>query len=779
MRSGRQTLQRWLLALGAVAMFGSSWAAPGFYSLEPHAKPFGAALNHGNLNKTLGVEDRIGVANGHFFGVGPDKQLGTPDDRRVRLYGVNLSYSANFPPADQARQIARRLRSLGFNAVRLHHLDSSPDATSETTNSVLLRGPYPSFNAKAVDRLKAFIRILRDEGIYTNLNLYVGYRFRPSVDGVPMVNAQDQALEPGHAAAVFHPRLVALQVKYAQELIRQLDLANNPALAMVEIRNESSLASLWQSWNPELWEASLRGPYDVELTNQWNTWLITRYGTIAKACDRWKSCTGDSRQPLVKPEEADAARNGNAGTLGSALGKLRSVLNRFGAGESADPATTAPQRLLDFADFVADVDRKYLNELKRVVRAATHNDLPVTGTQMGYGGRLNFLSHADMDYVDEHFYVDHYQFPNTPWDYYDWRIKDSSLTEGEMQTLTGLSRHRDLRRPFVVSEYNQGYPNRRSAEIMPAVALYASLQDWDGLFFFDYVDGDAWGVLPSGFRLAGDWAKLAVTGQAATLFRAAQIAPAPVLAPERIDRQGLLGIGALRQRERRGISEAGPISWHPEKAFGQQQGILLDVTRSASAIAKPTSLQPTAQYSEARSQLTFNGNGVLGFTGLVTPGQRIDLGDAAVEVVDAQKDFLTLMLSALDGKPVRQSRHLLATVPGQVLGAQPGTLPARPKRLIPYAGDAGWWTLEPDAASKGKPSGAKDAQAPLWMERTPVKLTLNRPASSVQVFPLATDGTRLAPLPHNAIMQGAQSIELNLATHAVPQSPWYEIVLAP
>jgi hypothetical protein len=36
----------------------------------------------------------------------------------------------------------------------------------------------------------------------------------------------------------------------------------------------------------------------------------------------------------------------------------------------------------------------------------------------------------------------------------------------------------------VVSEFNQAYPNRQSAEIIPAMVTLASLQDWDGLFFF-------------------------------------------------------------------------------------------------------------------------------------------------------------------------------------------------------------------------------------------------------------------------------------------------------
>jgi len=66
-------------------------------------------------------------------------------------------------------------------------MDSSPDPISaqSNANSTLTTAPYPSFNEVSVARLRAFLTTLLERGIYADLNLHVGYQFRPSIDQVP------------------------------------------------------------------------------------------------------------------------------------------------------------------------------------------------------------------------------------------------------------------------------------------------------------------------------------------------------------------------------------------------------------------------------------------------------------------------------------------------------------------------------------------------------------------------------------------------------------------
>jgi hypothetical protein len=190
------------------------------------------------LNHPLTAADRILVKNGHFYSLA---------GQRVRFFGMNLAFGANFPTQDDATRITRRLRRLGVNLVRLHHMDSSPDpaANPSTANSILVDRPYPTFNDTSVQRLRDFLSALSSEGIYADLNLHVGYQFRPSVDQVPALPGMPIPTQ-SKPLNIFYPRMVQLEQSYAQQLIARLQLQNDPVLAMVEINNESSLLQAWQ-----------------------------------------------------------------------------------------------------------------------------------------------------------------------------------------------------------------------------------------------------------------------------------------------------------------------------------------------------------------------------------------------------------------------------------------------------------------------------------------------------------------------------------------------------
>src|SRR5450830_676768 len=446
------------------------------------------------MNQPLDAGSRIFVRNGHFYRVGADNRPNTADDTRVRLYGINLSFATNFPNDADAVRLAQRLRKLGINAVRLHHMDSSPGTQDNPPRSLLTPGPYPTFNPVAVSRLRNFINALKQQGIYINLNLHVGY-----------------------------PRMVALQEEYARQLIRALGLRNNAALAMVEINNESSLLAAWQRRE---WSDAVPKAYEPELRKQWQEWLIKRYGSTAKACATWNTCvSANSVVPLLTPTDAS-----QIGQWRDRLdGKFKSLTEKvLGPADPGTPNTSGEAlRVRDFLLFLADTDRAYFNRLRNVVHAETDALVPVTGTQMGYGGVLNFDSQAQMDYIDEHFYIDHPDFPGPAWDRNDWRIHNSAASDGDLNRLLALSLRRDVRKPFVVSEYNQPFPNKQGSEIQPLMAAMAAAQDWDGLFFFDYADGDNWATTPSAFTLSGDWGKYAATGQSAMLFRNALVSALP------------------------------------------------------------------------------------------------------------------------------------------------------------------------------------------------------------------------------------------------------------
>ena len=68
------------------------------------------------LNEEIaGGSGFVRVDNGHFVdGKG----------ERIRFFGTNLTFSSAFPDKETAVMIAGRLRKLGMNVVRFHHMDN-------------------------------------------------------------------------------------------------------------------------------------------------------------------------------------------------------------------------------------------------------------------------------------------------------------------------------------------------------------------------------------------------------------------------------------------------------------------------------------------------------------------------------------------------------------------------------------------------------------------------------------------------------------------------------
>ncbi len=605
--------------------------------------------------RALGEGDRIVRSGPHFVRVGTGTDA-APNGERLKVYGINLSFAANFPAQDQAPVIARRLRTLGFNAVRLHHMDTKPGQAA-TPESILTDGPFPSFNTQAVNRLKNFIGALAEEGIYVDLNLRVGYPFRSTADHVP-------ALPPSGETAplhIFHPRMRALQAQYARELIARLGLANNPVLAMVEINNESSLL---YSYERGRLNASLTRPWREALGLKWRAWLR-------------------KREPHISDAYAD----------------LQFTAVMAVRGET-------------FAEFLRDMDREYLNELRAVVQRAAGWSVPVTGTQMGYGGEAYVQSHADMDYLDEHFYVDHYLFPNQPWSRTDWVFRNNDLTRADMNKLRVSFERRDPNRPWAMSEYNMAYPNQQGAAIQPVVAATALAGDWDALYFFDYADGKVWNTAADSFTLSGDPAKLALTGQSAVLFR------------------------------------TGTPTWVPyDWAF--ENG------KSNDLFALDTPL-------------------MAGIMGRQDKNKTYYAGPLTLTLDASARGYATTLVSALDTQALSAARHLLITHVAGTRGSEPGSHPLRPKALTQSGQYTRLAPDESSAPAPAGPRDATGPMwleyAPAILT---LRTTADQHWS---VYPLDTRGKRGDALEASAVswQDGVLQIRLDAAQGRL--SPWYEVV---
>ncbi len=862
------------------------------------------------LNHPLTAADRIFIRDGRFYRIGDDLLPNTADDERVRFFGTNNSFAGNFPEQADAARIAKRLRKLGINLVRLHHMDTTPDWNPNDANSLLTIGPYPTLNQVTVPRLRTFLDALKAEGIYVNLNLHVGYEFRPDIDNVPPMpngRAIPTYSKPLH---IFHPRMIELQKQYARAVIDALNLKGDPALAMVEINNESSLIHEWQEGSLD---NALQGDYRTVLQQHWNSFLRARYRNTDALRAAWGGEVTDGPE-LLSPTGLPAAQvsgwklelhspaqatfeittpndiptaNVNVSTGGNtaifkqtgftvaltdrpylaefeiradlADSQTREVLwgvmrdaspydgqffrrvyidnkwqkfsnafnaksemdaiGRFGlwlenlagtpvyvrnwsfrqaakrglsAGESIEAGSVSlvsvdevatQARTDDYLSFLTDRDRAYLSEMLGVIREKVNYSVPVTGTQIGHGGLMNLDSHAVLDYQDNHYYVDHYVYPNVRWDSRDWYIRELSQVGGNLSALQEMAITREAGRPFTVSEYNQPWPNTYAAENDPVTAAFAAFQDWDAVMHYSFSHNRNWDLgIPSGFDLIGDLTKYPGFGQAAWLFRSGAIDSAN----QAIEVPLSNAVRMRSARERRGFDVNGflntALGYQGANSFVHQVRIAKDETQTIPDAAKQSPQQP---YSADTGEMTYDrsgrlflihaakASGVFGFTA----NRKVTAGAIDLEPAPSARGFVSVLLTSLDDQPIQDSKRMLISTPGYTLRSQPGSNPPRPQQLINYRNRNDGWTLEPEPDFSNNPSGSyKIGQGPSWMERVESNLTLRTSARQVTVYPLDGKGARLTPISASDVEKVNGGFRIHLQSNDITTSFWYEVI---
>lgn len=223
--------------------------------------------------KVAGADGFVQLRDGHFYDA---------KGQRLRFLATNCTFDSAFPAKESAPKIAARMRSLGINCVRFHHMD----------NGYRPRGIWdPAFkdhqhmDAEQLDRLDWFIYQLKLNGIYANLNLHVSRQFNEA-DG--FVNTA--ALEKyDKGVDNFQARMIELQRNYARDLLTHLNpytgtrYVDEPAVAMVELNNENSLLQF--AYGSSL--NNLPEPYLSELRGYWVDWLKAKYGTTEQLQKAW------------------------------------------------------------------------------------------------------------------------------------------------------------------------------------------------------------------------------------------------------------------------------------------------------------------------------------------------------------------------------------------------------------------------------------------------------------------------------------------------------------
>ncbi len=212
------------------------------------------------------AKSRISVKGPHFV-----------DERgkRVRFLGSNVTFSGAFPAKEHIPAITRRMAQLGMNVLRFHHMDARD----------IWLPAQKELDPEKLDRLDWFIYHLRLNGIYTNINLHVSRTY----PGLKELNAP-RTFRYGKVLDNFYEPYIKLQEKFAQDLLAhvnpytKLRLADDPAVAFVEINNENTLLNLTPAALTEM-----PAPHRAALQQQWRAWLGKRYASTAEILEAWNA----------------------------------------------------------------------------------------------------------------------------------------------------------------------------------------------------------------------------------------------------------------------------------------------------------------------------------------------------------------------------------------------------------------------------------------------------------------------------------------------------------
>ncbi len=692
--------------------------APLFPFVIPWDDASKTSVDVSNLNPApLSAVSRITVKDGHFFDA---------TGRRVRFLGCNFSMGANFPFKEDADSIAARLHKYGFNAVRLHHMDFAPtpsgifDPTSPTTQRL---------DPAQVDKLDYLLAALKKNGIYVDLNLKVSRTFT-AADGVADA---DKLPTLDKVACWFDPRMLELQQQYATQLLDHTNpytgmrWADDPGLALIETVNEDSLLGAAQAGKL----GKLPPSYLYQLEALWNRWLKQKYETTDAMLAAW------ARHPSMTLEPGQ--------TLEDRSVPLAQI----------DPVAVSGR---DYTAFLMDIEHSYAQRMRGLIRDKLGARAPLTCSQASFGGLGGMVREVtNSDFVDMHAYWNHPDFPGA-WDNKSWTMPNTAMVrDGNGGQLAMLAMHRVAGLPFTVTEYNHPEPNEFAEEGLPMVAAFGAMQDWDGIFLFDYnAARENWksNRLKGFFNIDSNPGVMAFVPAAARLFLRNDVGAAPLRtldAPASHAKE--LAATFTRVREYAAVDlwkslqvpKTASLTSRLAIDFGDQYDALrLGPGPDPAAAASNISWQSSPAEHALFTVNALRSKAVIGFAG----GTTTQVGDFRVEMAPTANNFVTLVLSARDGTSTTDAQSLILTLGGKVANL-----------------DMGWNQAHTSV-------GDQWGKGPVQAEGIPATIAFHTSHHEVSVWALDATGARAMSIP--ATLQNG---EVRFQVGPRYQTMWYEIAV--
>ena len=406
--------------------------------------------------------------------------------RPIKLWGLNLCYSACAPEKPLAERRAAFYRKYGINAVRLHKYADGPGwAGIQSPDS------FAEFDAEGLDRMDYQVAKLKEAGIYVKLSAHFGSqklgpadrRYVPYLEEFGTFGGRYRRLETPHSAVHYAPELQHLQILQMVNLLQHrnpytgLTYAEDPAVAFLEIINEQSIL-FYTSMAPLKASPTLR----QRIGRRFCQWLRRKYGSPAALEKAWGGRAAfDSFSADGFPAGEDLSKD-NILPLGTPW--------YWDAEQLAGSQAFRRQRLLDSLQFLYELQCEFYARYVQAVREAGYAGELVSSNWQA-GRAFSHFANLHSDYlvgtIDRHNY-----FGGN-------RASASMLSRAGSGILsTGMQQVAD--RPFMLSEWIHVFPNEFGVEGPAIIGAYGlGLQGWDVSFMFQNRD-------QGGFarRLGGD-----------------------------------------------------------------------------------------------------------------------------------------------------------------------------------------------------------------------------------------------------------------------------------
>lgn len=276
------------------------------------------------------------------------------DGRPIRFWGTHAKSRMKWSDEEASRN-ARWLAKLGVNLVRHGGTLRSGEEGSDITD----------VNERALREQWRTLAVMKQHGIYSMISPFWGYRGFggpvPESWGIEGY-AGKTALAP---ILIFHPELQRGYKAWIRRLLTEpnpytgIPLKDEPALAFLEVHNESNLLFHWVK--------HIHGGPRRILEARFAEWVAHRYGSLGAALEAWDNTE----------VEGDAPEDGRLG--------LMNIWFMTGPGLAQTPNA---QRRRDTLEFLVETERSFYEEMERYVRQ-----------ELGYKGLFSTSNFRSADQV--------------------------------------------------------------------------------------------------------------------------------------------------------------------------------------------------------------------------------------------------------------------------------------------------------------------------------------------------------------------------------------------